>query len=202
MPKSAMPVPCRAQVPEVLPAVMPDLPAVPDVLPALPPELALPSRLPLDLPPEGRAALAAALEGPLPAGQRPERGELVRESVPSRWNDEEISRLRGFLRTVADRRGRQGRSYPLEYLLALPLIAGMAGDGELDAAAEWAATAPEELLVRLGAPLGRNGKARRPDATTLGRALAGADQAQYDDALCAWSAARAQISGEGIADLR
>ena len=94
--------------------------------------------------------------------------------MPSRWNDEEISRLRGFLRTVADRRGRQGRSYPLEYLLALPLIAGMAGDGELDAAAEWAATAPEELLVRLGAPLGRNGKARRPDATTLGRALAGA----------------------------
>ena len=198
MPKSAMPVPCRALVPEVLPAVMPDLPAVPDVLPALPPELALPSRLPLDLPPEGRAALAAALEGPLPAGQRPERGELVRESVPSRWNDEEISRLRGFLRTVADRRGRQGRSYPLEYLLALPLIAGMAGDGELDAAAEWAATAPEELLVRLGAPLGRNGKARRPDATTLGRALAGADQAQYDDALCAWSAARARALRPGM----
>ena len=198
MPKSAMPVPCRALVPDVLPAVMPDLPAVPDVLPALPPELALPSRLPLDLPPEGRAALAAALEGPLPAGQRPERGELVRESVPSRWNDEEISRLRGFLRTVADRRGRQGRSYPLEYLLALPLIAGMAGDGELDAAAEWAATAPEELLVRLGAPLGRNGKARRPDATTPGRALAGADQAQYDDALCAWSAARARALRPGM----
>ena len=108
------------------------------------------------------------------------------------------ARLRGFLRTVADRRGRQGRSYPLEYLLALPLIAGMAGDGELDAAAEWAATAPEELLVRLGAPLGRNGKARRPDATTLGRALAGADQAQYDDALCAWSAARARALRPGM----
>ena len=68
--------------------------------------------------------------------------------------------------------GGRAVSYPLEYLLALPLIAGMAGDGELDAAAEWAATAPEELLVRLGAPLGRNGEARRPDATTLGRALA------------------------------
>jgi predicted transposase YbfD/YdcC len=187
-----MPVLCRALVPEVLPAVMPDLPAVPDVLPAPPPELVLPSRVPLDLPAAGRAALAAALEGPLPAGQRPQRGELVRESVPSCWNDEEISRLRGFLRTVEDRRGRQGRSYPLEYLLALPLIAGMAGDGELDAAAEWAATAPEELLLRLGAPLDRSGKARRPDATTLGRALAGCDQGQYDDALCAWSGARAR----------
>ena len=193
-----MPVPCRALVPEGLPAVMPDLPAVPDVLPAPLPELVLPSRLPLDLPAEGRAALAAALEGPLPAGQRRERRELVRESVPSRWNDEEISRLRGFLRTVDDRRGRQGRSYPLEYLLALPLIAGMAGDGELDAAAEWAATAPGELLIRLGAPLGRTGKARRPDAATLGRVLAGCDQGQYDDALCAWSAARARALRPGM----
>ena len=34
MPKSATPVLCRALVPEVLPAVMPDLPAVPEVLPA------------------------------------------------------------------------------------------------------------------------------------------------------------------------
>jgi hypothetical protein len=92
--------------------------------------------------------------------------------VSSVTGSRKVSRLRGFLRTVDDRRGRQGRSYPLEYLLALPLIAGMAGDGELDAAAEWAATAPEELLVRLGASLGRNGKARRPDATTLGRARA------------------------------
>jgi predicted transposase YbfD/YdcC len=193
-----MPVSCRALVPDVLPAVMPDLPAVPDVLPAPPPELVLPSRLPLDLPAEGRAALAAALDGPLPAGQRPERGELVRGSAPSRWNDEEISRLRGFLRTVEDRRGRQGRSYPLEYLLALPLIAGMAGDGELDAAAEWAATAPGELLIRLGAPRGKNGKARRPDAATLGRVLAGCDQGQYDDALCAWSAARARALRPGM----
>ena len=192
-------MPCRVLVPEVLPAVMPDVPAVPDVLPAPLPELVLPSRLPLDLPAEGRAALAAALEGPLPAGQRPQRGELVRESVPSRWDDEEISRLRGFLRTVDDLRGRQGRVYPLEYLLALPLIAGMAGDGELDAAAEWAATAPEDLLIRLGAPLDREGKPRRPDATTLGRALAGGcDQGQYDDALCAWSAARARALRPGM----
>ena len=199
MPKSAMPVPCRALVPEVLPAVMPDLPAVPDVLPAPLPELVLPSRLPLDLPAEGRAALAAALDGPLPAGQRPERGELVRESVPSRWDDDEIARLRGFLRTVDDLRGRQGRFYPLEYLLALPLVAGMAGDGELDAAAEWAATAPGELLIRLGAPLGRAGKAappgRRHPRPGPGRLR---DQGQYDDALCAWSAARARALRPGM----
>jgi DDE_Tnp_1-associated len=200
--KSAMPVMCRVLVPEVLPALMPDLPVVPEVLPAPLPDLVLPSHLPLDLPARGRAALAAALEGPLPAGQRAARGklelELVRGSVPSRWNDAEISRLRGFLRTVGDYRGRQGRRYPLEYLLALPLVAGMAGDGELDAAAEWAATAPDELLARLGAPLDMTGKPRRPDAATLGRALAGCDQGQYDDALCAWSAARARALRPGM----
>ena len=198
MPKSAMPVLCRALVPEVLPAVMPDLPAVPGVLPAPLPDLVLPSRLPLDLPAEGRAALAVALDGALPACRRPDRGELVREAVPSRWDDEEIARLRGFLRTVNDLRGRQGRVYPLEYLLALPLIAGMAGDGELDAAAEWAATAPEELLLKLGAPLDTTGKPRRPDATTIGRGLVGCDQGQYDDALCAWSAARARALRPGM----
>ena len=199
MSQSAMPVLSRVLVPEVLPAVMPDLPAVPDVLPAPLPELVLPERLPLDLPAEGRAVLAAALDGALPAGQRPDRGELVRETGPSCWDDAEAARLRGFLRTVEDLRGRQGRAYPLEYLPALPLIAGMAGDGELDAAAEWAATAPEELLLRPGAPLDMTGKARRPDAATLGRVLAGgADQGQYDDALCAWTGARARALRPGL----
>jgi predicted transposase YbfD/YdcC len=199
VPQSAMPVMCRALVPDVLPAVMPDLPAVPEVLPAPLPEPVLPSRLPLDLPAEGRAALAAALDGAMPAGQRADRGELVRESGPSCWDDAEITRLRGFLRAVDDLRGRRGRRYPLEYALALPLVAGMAGDGELDAAAEWITTAPEELLARLGAPLDKAGKARRPDAATLGRILArGADQGQYDDALCAWSGARARALRPGM----
>ena len=51
--KSAMPVLCRALVPEVLPAVMPDLPAVPGVLPAPLPDLVLPSRLPWTCPRRG-----------------------------------------------------------------------------------------------------------------------------------------------------
>ena len=109
-----MPVMCRVPVPEVLPAVMPDLPLVPDVLPAPLPGLVLPSRLPADLPAQGRAALAAALDGPLPAGQRGGRGELVRETVPSAWDNAEAARLRGFLRTVEDLRGRRGRVYALE----------------------------------------------------------------------------------------
>ncbi|MGH3232979.1 MAG: ISAs1 family transposase, partial [Streptosporangiaceae bacterium] len=197
MPKSAMPVPCPVLVPEVLPAVMPDLPAVPEFLPAPPPRLALPERLPADLPAEGRAALAAALDGTLPGRPR-DRRELVLEPGPCCRDDAGAARLRGFLRAAGDLRGRRGRLYPLEYLLALPLAAGMAGDGELDAAAEWAAAAPEDLLLRLGAPLDRTGRARRPDATTLGRALIACDQGQYDDALCAWAAARARALRPGM----
>ena len=122
----------------------------------------------------------------------------MREAVPCRWDDEEITRLHGFLATVDDLRGRQGRVYPLEYLLALLLAAGMAGDGGLDAAAEWAATAPGELLLRLGAPLDRDGKPRRPDAGTIRRGLTGCDQGQYDDVLCAWQGARARALRPGM----
>ena len=137
--------------------------------------------------------------GPAARAQGPGPGELVREAVPCRWDDEEITRLRGFLATVDDLRGRQGRVYPLEYLLALLLAAVIAGDGGLDAAAEWAATAPGELLLRLGAPLDRDGKPRRPDAGTIRRGLTGCDQGQYDDVLCAWQGARAGHCGPACA---
>src|SRR5712691_225483 len=112
-----MPVLSRVPVPEVLPAVMPDVPAVPEMLPAPPPELVLPARLPADLPAEGRAALAAALAGTLPGGPRPDRGKLVREAVPACWDDGECARLLRFLGAVDDTRGRRGRGYPLPYLL-------------------------------------------------------------------------------------
>jgi hypothetical protein len=67
VPKPAMPVSSRVPVPEVLPAVMPQLPVVPEFLPAPPPALVLPERLPAGLPAGGRTALAAALAGELPA---------------------------------------------------------------------------------------------------------------------------------------
>jgi predicted transposase YbfD/YdcC len=195
--QSAMPVISRALVPEVLPVVMPGVPAVPEVLPAPPPELALPGRLPADLPAEGRAALAAALAGTVP-GARPERGDLARPAGPACWDAGECARLLRFLDAVDDPRGRRGSVYPLSYLLALPLAAGMAGDDELDAAGEWIASAPEEVLFRLGAPRDRAGRAGRPDATTIGRLLGRIDQCQYDGALCSWTAARARAQRPGL----
>jgi predicted transposase YbfD/YdcC len=195
--QSAMPVLSGALVPEVLPAVLPDVLAVPDMLPAPPPDLVLPARLPAGLPYAGRAALAAALAGAVPGGQR-DRGDLVRAAGPACWDEGECARLLRFLGAVGDTRGRRGREYPLNYLLALPLVAGMAGDDGLDAAGEWVASAPEEVLLRLGAPRDAAGRARRPDATTIGRILARVDQCRYDDALCAWAAARARAQRPGL----
>ena len=196
--QSAMPMMCRALVPEVLPVVMPDVPAVPEVLPAPLPELVLPGRLPAGLPAEGRAVLAAALAGTVPGGRQRDRGDLVRAAGPACWDEGECARLRGFLDAVGDPRSRRGRVYPLDYMLALPLVAGMAGDDELDAAGEWIASAPEDLLLKLGAPRDRAGRARRPDATALSRVLAAVGQCQYDDALCAWAAARARTQRPGL----
>src|SRR5260370_42162349 len=170
-----MPVMCRALVREVLPAPLP--------------LLVLPARLPADLPTEGRAALAAALAGPVPGG-RAERGDLARAAGQACWDEGEYARLRGVLEAGTDPRDPRGRVYPLSYLLALPLVAGMAGDDELDAAGEWIASAPEEVLIRLGAPRDRAGRAGRPDAATLGRILAHIDQCQYDAPLGSWAAAR------------
>jgi hypothetical protein len=67
VPKFAMPVPSRVLIPEVLPAVMPQLPAVPEFLPVAPAVPVLPSRVPADLPAAGRASTRTAT---LPA-QRP-----------------------------------------------------------------------------------------------------------------------------------
>src|SRR6266566_986995 len=140
-----MPVPSRVLVPEVLPAV----PAAP----------VPPSRVPADLPAEGRRELAAALAGPLPGAQRKAPGKTVLpdDGSPLAWDD--------------------------------------AAEG----AAAWAASAPARLLHRLGAPRDAAGQPRRPDAATFSRVLGDPRHAQQaDDALCAWTAARARDLRPGM----
>jgi predicted transposase YbfD/YdcC len=196
-----MPVMRRALVPEVLPAVMPDRPAVPDVLPAPLPEPVLPSRLPLDLPAEGRAALAAALAGPVPGAQRKAPGETVLpdDDSPLAWDDAGLARFCGFLRSMPDQRDHRGRRIPLDYLTAVAVAAGAAGDDSPDGAAAWAASAPARILHRLGAPRDAAGRPRRPDAATFSRVLGDPRHAQQaDDALCAWTAARARDLRPGM----
>jgi predicted transposase YbfD/YdcC len=201
VPKSAMPVLSRVLIPEVLPAVMPQLPAVPEFLPAAPAVPVLPSRLPLDLPAEGRAALAAALAGPVPGAQRKAPGETVLAGDDSllAWDDAGMRRFLGFLRSMSDRRDPRGRRLPLDYLAAVAVAAGAAGDDSPEGAAAWAASAPARILHRLGAPRDSAGRPRRPDAATFSRVLGDPRHAQQvDDVLCAWTAARARVLRPGM----
>jgi hypothetical protein len=196
-----MPVICRALVPEILPAVMPQVRVVPEFLPAAPAVLVLPSRVPADLPAEGRAALAAALAGPVPGAQRKAAGKTVLpdDIAPMAWDDAELARFLGFLRTMSDQRDHRGRRIPLGYLTAIAVAAGAAGDDSPEAAAAWAAAAPARILHRLGAPRDAAGQPRRPDAATFSRVLGDPVHArQADDVLCAWAAARARDLRPGM----
>ena len=200
--KSAMPLLSRAPVPDVLPAVMPDLPAVPEFLPAAPAAPALPSRVPADLPAKGREALAAALAGPVPGAQRGAPGETVLpgdDDGALAWDDAGLVRFCGFLRSMSDRRDHRGRRIPLDYLVAVAVTAGAAGDDSPEGAAAWAASAPARILYRLGAPRDAAGKPRRPDAATFSRVLGDPRHAQQaDDVLCARAAARARDLRPGM----
>ena len=154
LPQSVMPEMRRALVLEVLPAVMPQLPAVPEFLPAAPAVPVLPSQVPADLPAEGRQALATALAGPVPGAQRKAPGKTVLpdDGALLAWDDSELSRFFGFLRSMSDQRDHRGRRIPLDYLTAIAVAAGAAGDDSPEGAAEWAASAPDRILHRLGAP--------------------------------------------------
>jgi len=196
-----MPEMGRALVLDVLPAVMPQLPAVPEFLPAAPAVPVLPCQVPADLPAEGRQALAAALAGPVPGAQRKAPGKTVlpAEGAFLAWDDSELSRFCGFLRSMSDQRDHRGRRIPLGYLTAVAVAAGAAGDDSPQGAAEWAASAPARILHRLGAPRDAAGNPRRPDAATFSRVLGDPRHAQQvDDALCAWAAARARDLRPGL----
>ena len=199
--QSVMPVPCPVVVPDVLPAQMPALPAVPEFVPAAPSAPVLPARVPADLPAEGQEALAAALAGPLPAAPRKPPGKTVLpgDGSPLAWDDAEVRRYLGFLRSMSDRRDPRGRRIPLDYLTAVAVAAGAAGDDSPEGAAAWAASAPDWILHRLGAPRDGSGRPRRPDAATFSRVLGDPRHAQQaDDALCAWAAARARDLRPGM----
>ena len=199
MSQSAMPSPCP--VPVLLPEVMPLVPAVPEFLPAAPAAPALPSRVPADLPAAGREALAAALACPPPGAQRkaPGKAVLPDNGTPLAWDDAGMTRFPGFLRSMSDRRDPRGRRLPLDYLAAVAVAAGAAGDDSPEGAAAWAASAPARLLHRLGAPRDAAGRPRRPDAATFSRVLGDPRHAQQvDDALCAWAAARARDLRPGM----
>ncbi|HET8682722.1 MAG TPA: ISAs1 family transposase [Micromonosporaceae bacterium] len=190
----------------MLPVVLPAARPVPVWLGGEP--VGLPERMPSGLPPAVARQLAAVLADQQPwagarrsgrsQGQGAQRvaavvvgceAELVVDTV-------ECDRLLRFLEAVPDRRKRRGRQHRLAYVLAVAVLAMMAGEPTLAGMGEWVATAPAALLVALGAQTDRCGRPRRPDRTMIGRALAaGGDE--LDQALCAWVGAIRRTHGGG-----
>lgn len=183
-----------AEVPEVLPVVVPASRPVPAWLGGEP--LVLPEQMPSGLPPAAAGQLAGLLANRQPgtgtsglSGSDQGVARVVAVVVPHDrelvLDTAECDRLIGFLEAVPDRRKRRGRRYRLSYVLAVAVLAMMAADRELVSMGEWAATAPAALLIALGARTDHRGRPRRPDTATIERALAaGGDD--LDQALGAW----------------
>lgn len=100
------------------------------------------------------------------------------------------------LEHVPDHRSRFGRRYPLNGLLCLCAAAMCGGNTHPAAIADWAATAAEITLERLGlASRSWTGALRRPDATTITRALTGLDTAVLETLVAARAADAALTAG-------
>lgn len=128
------------------------------------------------------------LELPVPA-LAVSRVESVAETL-DRWRaGERVEVLRSdfldVLASVPDPRDARGRRYPLGGLPAIAILATAAGMRGYAGFASWAATAPPEVLVRLGIRL------RRPSEKTLRSVLSRLDPADLDRRLGAYFTALA-----------
>ncbi|MCH7231590.1 ISAs1 family transposase [Glycomyces sp. L485] len=104
--------------------------------------------------------------------------------------------LLACLEHLPDHRSRFGRRYPLSGLLCVCAAAMTGGNTHPVAIADWAATAAEVTLEVLGlASRSVTGALRRPDATTIARALTGLDVAALETLVAARAADAALAAG-------
>lgn len=90
-------------------------------------------------------------------------------------------RLLASLATVPDPRDRRGVRYSLAGVLALAVIATLAGCGSFAAIGQWAAESPADMLAAFGLDRGR-----APDESTLRKLFARIDANALDVALAVW----------------
>jgi hypothetical protein len=109
-----------------------------------------------------------------------------------------ISALLCMLGSVPDPRGSKGRQYPLEYVLAVCVVAMLAGAKSYAEIARHAADMPQPLLRRLGARWDWF-KLRHawPGMSVIWNVLTRVDAAELDRITGAWIAARARKDREG-----
>jgi predicted transposase YbfD/YdcC len=122
----------------------------------------------------------AAPSSPIPAGL----GQLA-GSGPAR--SDELPDLLDRLSRLPDPRRCRGRRHPLPYVLALAACAVLTGAKSLTAIAEWAADAPDQLLLQCGATLRDPDRPyRAPSEATVRRVLQRIDGDALDAAIGAW----------------
>ncbi|WP_405590057.1 ISAs1 family transposase [Streptomyces sp. NBC_01190] len=96
---------------------------------------------------------------------------------------------------VPDPRRLRGRRHRLSYVLALAACSVLAGAKSLTAIAEWAADAPDRLLVHCGATLRDPDRPyRAPSEATVRRVFQRIDGDALDAAIGGWLTARAEAS--------
>ena len=137
-----------------------------------------------ELAPGGIAALAAGFDAPVLAGRRaPDLNRL------------RVSGERGlleYLAQVTDHRKPKGRRHDLAAILVVVVVARLCGANSVYAAAQFAATMPQEALRRCGIRYNaRLGLHVPPSHKTIKRAVRAVDAAAADEQLCAWLRAEA-----------
>ncbi|MET7784847.1 ISAs1 family transposase [Streptomyces sp. NPDC005388] len=132
--------------------------------------------------------MPAAPSSPVPAGL----GQLAGSGPAS---SDELPDLLDRLCRLPDPRRLRGRRHPLSYILALAACSVLAGAKSLTAIAEWAADAPDQLLVHCGATLRDPDRPyRAPSEATVRRVLQRVDGDALDAAIGSWLTARADAS--------
>jgi predicted transposase YbfD/YdcC len=136
------------------------------------------------------------METPVPAGSV--SLQLSVADALDRWRAGDRTQvlrsdLLDVLALVPDPRDRRGRRYSLVALLAIALLAVAAGMRGYAGFATWAATAPEDVLARLGV------RFRRPSEKTFRAVLSRLDAADLDRRLGAYftALATAEIAATG-----
>ncbi len=104
----------------------------------------------------------------------------------------DISGLLGMLASVPDPRGRRGRHYSLEFILAVCVVATLAGAANYREIGSHAADMPQELLKKLGAKWSWfKLRYSYPSKSAIRYVLIRIDAAVLDAITCAWISAQA-----------
>ncbi len=112
--------------------------------------------------------------------------------------DADISSLLGMLASVTDPRSPQGIQHALEFVLAVCVVATLAGAKNYREIAGHAADIPQPLLKKLGAEwCWFRLRCKHPSESTIRNVLTRIDAAQLDRVTGTWLAAQARKNAEG-----